>query len=311
MEDVSSLSISALKALIQKGGLSFEDCIDKDDLRARAKEAQDRLASAPPPTTTSSSATTGQRADRVLAGYPCIIKGPPELLDGSGGPPADLVLVCLHGLGASNTDFADILPLLASNEPALGTARIVQVYPQAPQTPIGTAWWTFDVMKFMQAAMQQDQALMAQLIRDKPEGLDACRTSMSQLLDEARKLGGGGAPIGLSKVLMAGFSLGAITALDTALNCPAGDSVAGVLFMNGAPIVVDEWAARLKGHQGLRVLQTGGQMDMTLPLTASHWVKDLLDKNGAKAELKVHMGGHEIGPADVVKTIAAFVRSML
>ena len=120
VEDVSSLSISALKALIQKGGLSFEDCIDKDDLRARAKEAQDRLASAPPPTTTSSSATTGQRADRVLAGYPCIIKGPPELLDGSGGAPADLVLVCLHGLGASNTDFADILPLLASNECARG-----------------------------------------------------------------------------------------------------------------------------------------------------------------------------------------------
>ena len=75
MEDVSRLSYSALRALIQEGGLSFEDCIHKDDLLARAMEAQDRLASAPPPRTTSSSSTAGQRADRVsgltvLAGYP-------------------------------------------------------------------------------------------------------------------------------------------------------------------------------------------------------------------------------------------------
>jgi len=41
--DVGSLSLKELKALITEGGLSFADCIDKDDLRARAREAQEKF----------------------------------------------------------------------------------------------------------------------------------------------------------------------------------------------------------------------------------------------------------------------------
>lgn len=49
--------------------------------------------------------------------------------------------------------------------------------------------------------------------------------------------------------------------------------MAGVLFMNGAPIVVEQWAQRLAVHKGLRVHLTGGKADMVLPHFASEWVR--------------------------------------
>ena len=45
--DVDQLSIKELKALIQKAGLSSDDCLDKMELKGRARMAVDRLASLP------------------------------------------------------------------------------------------------------------------------------------------------------------------------------------------------------------------------------------------------------------------------
>jgi len=222
------------------------------------------------------------------------------------------VMVVLHGLGATNSDLAEVPAMLAQYEPSIGSARLVQIFPQAPQTPIGTAWWTFDVMSFMQAGMTGDQELLGKLIRQKPPDLDDCRGKFRTLLDEARQLGSGSStPLPPGKVLLAGFSLGAITSLDLALDRPRGEGVAGVLFMNGAPICVDEWSTKLKQHPGLRVHMTAGQRDMTLPHQVAGWVKQLLDANGAKAEFDLHPGGHEVGGPDVVARIAKFVREML
>ena len=45
--DVNALSIKQLKALIGAAGLSTAGCVEKSDLRAKATEAQERLASVP------------------------------------------------------------------------------------------------------------------------------------------------------------------------------------------------------------------------------------------------------------------------
>ena len=36
--DIATLSVSALKALITSAGLSYADCVEKSDLRARAAD---------------------------------------------------------------------------------------------------------------------------------------------------------------------------------------------------------------------------------------------------------------------------------
>ena len=325
--DIDTMGIKDLKAFITEAGLSTADCLDKSDLRARAREALAAKKSAPPPppaagpttTTTSSSSASSSTVtqQRTIAGYPCIVNMPPDLLSGDAAP-VDLVVIGLHGLGAQNTDLAGVPNVLASYEPKLGAARRLEIFPQAPMGAMGAAWWTFDVMGFMQANMApagpQREALIAQLIRKKPADLDDCRAKMKALLAEALALGGGGAgkaPLPHSRVLLAGFSLGAITSLDLALHLSAAESVAGVLFMNGAPIVVDEWAARMAEHPGLKVHLTAGMRDMTLPSECVGWTKQLLDAHGAKTEHQLHPGGHEVGGPDVLKKMAAFVAGLL
>ena len=224
--DVDTLGIKDLKALIVSAGLSTEDCIDKADLRARAREAleakKNKPAAPPPPPSSSSSG----HQKRTMAGYDCIVKMPPDLASGEGAP-VDLIVIGLHGLGAQNTDLADVPQVLGTLEPKLGAMRRLEIFPQAPMGQFGAAWWSFDVMSFMQANMAppgpQREQMIAQLIRKKPPDLDQCREKMLTLLKEATALGGGssGAPVPYSRVLLAGFSLGAITSLDLALQMNA------------------------------------------------------------------------------------------
>jgi len=248
--------------------------------------------------------------------YECIVQGPPELINGGGGPPADVLILGLHGLGASNTDLVDLPKILGQLEPSIGSARRVEVYPQAPMTSVGSAWWQLDLMGFMQVLMMPQgparEAGIAKLIRTKFPGVDECRAQMKAVLAEARKLAGGSdGPLPFSRVVIGGFSLGSITSLDVALQLDAGETVAGVLVMNGAPICVDEWAERIKLHRGLKVFISGGMNDMTMPGEASGWAKQLLDSFGAVTELQMHAGGHEIGGPDQMRKIAGWMAKVL
>lgn len=312
--DVDAMGIKALKELITEAGLSTEDCLDKADLRARAREALARKASKP--AASSAAAGSATMREEVIGTYPSIIKGPEDLLNGS-GEPADLVIIALHGLGASNRDLVDVPSMLGAYESSVAKARIIGIFPQAPMGAMGAAWWSFDAMQFMQVQMTppgpQREQLVAALIRRKFDGLDACRANMRAVVERARVLGGGssGSPLPLSRVVLAGFSLGSMTALDLALTFEEGESVAGVLVMNGAPICVDEWAARLPKHKGLKVHLTHGMSDQVMPFEACGWTKQLLDAYGATVEQSVHPGGHDIGGPDVLRKIARWLAALL
>lgn len=223
---------------------------------------------------------------------------------------------------------------------------VMYVLPQAPAGPMGTQWWTIDVMKWMMA-MRQGGEVVGKLIRDVPPGLTECRTQMATFLEEVRASAGG---IPYSKIMLSGFSQGAITAMDVALSLPTDKAVAGVTVMSGAPIVVEQWAERLKVHTGIKVLVTHGQGDMVLPFVASGWLRDLLQSNGAEVQCmhvpgpfttlvamapscntciyptpdpnlfctcaevtyEQHSGGHELGGPEVIKKIAAhWLRCMM
>ena len=188
--DIDSLSLKELKALITEAGLSFADCIDKTDLRTRAKEAQEKLKAAPAPKPAAAPSGGFSQTTKTLGGYECIVNTPAEML--SGGT-AELVVVMLHGLGASNSDLVAAGAMLGQYEPALASKKIIWVFPQAPMTMIGAAWWTLDVMSFMtllgNPAGKDDQ--IAKLIREEPPGLAECRTRMASLVAEAKKLAGG------------------------------------------------------------------------------------------------------------------------
>jgi len=285
--------VKDLKALITKSGLSFKDCPEKDDLKVRAREAIVRLKETPHEEEAKRKASSGgssARETKTMGGYPCVVIGPQN---------PDMVVVILHGFGASNNDFLDIPQVMGSMLPG---KTVMYVLPQAPTGPMGaTQWWTIDVMKWMMA-MRQGGEVVGKLIREVPPGLTECRTQMATFLEEVRATAG---DIPYSKIMLSGFSQGAITAMDVALSLPADKAVAGVTVMSGAPIVVEQWAERLKEHLGIKVLVTHGQGDMVLPFVASGWLRDLLQTNGAEVQYEQHGGGHELGGPEVIKKIAS------
>ena len=304
MADVDTMSMKELKELIASAGLTLASCIEKPDIRQRAREAQAALAakaSAPP----AARGGGGGSAQQTLGGYSCIVKGPDDVL--SGAVAADLAVVVLHGFGASNSDFADVPNLI---DPHLAGKRVLYVFPQAPLTAIGAAWWQIDVMGFLTIATAGEAAI-AKMIREEPKGLKQARASLAELIQQVCAMAGGGSPLPTSRLVLGGFSQGAMTALDAALQQPAGQGVAGVLCLSGAPIVVEQWTAGLATHKGLRVLLTHGRQDSTLPFACSGWTHELLKTHGAAVTYVPFQGGHELGGPDVISAMVAFVRASL
>ena len=222
-EEIDALGIKALKELITSCGLSTEDCIDKVDLRARAREALEAKKAKKATSSSAAPSPPSRPAERQMGGYSCLVQGPADLIAGdAGAPAADLLIIVLHGLGATNRDLVDVVPMLIEQEPKLSAARIVTVCPQAPPGPMGNAWWTFDVQSLIMTQMMpagpQKEAAMAKMIREKPQDLDTCRAMMKQLIEEARAIAGGAAgQLSPKRLVLCGFSLGAITSLDVAL----------------------------------------------------------------------------------------------
>ena len=114
-----------------------------------------------------------------------------------------------------------------------------------------------------------------------------------------------------SRVMMVGYSHGAPTAMDIALQREPTEAVAGVAFLSGIPIVAEQWAARLRMHPRLRVLITHGAMDTTLPVAAGGYVRDLLSARGARVSFVPHPGGHDLGGALVMAALADFTNEMI
>jgi predicted esterase len=109
-------------------------------------------------------------------------------------------------------------------------------------------------MKWFGAAQMGGEALAA-LIREMPPGLEDCRTRLKQLISEVRSQIG---DIPLEKIVFAGFSQGAMTAMDLALDHDV--TVGGVAMLSGAPIVVEEWAKKVgTRHKGIKVYISHGR----------------------------------------------------
>lgn len=181
----------------------------------------------------------------------------------------------------------------------------------------------------------------------EPQGLSTCRGQMAMLLSEARKLAGGpGAVLPIERVLVGGFSQGAMTALDAALQAERTEQVGGVIFLSGAPVVTAQWRQRLRdaradakrsvsprlgGSRGsggsgggggglerrgasarpLRVLVAHGTKDALLPVSGAQRVETLLREGGACVQGVRHPGKHEIGGPAVLRAIAEFARATI
>jgi phospholipase/carboxylesterase len=208
--------------------------------------------------------------------------------DREGGGTGPLV-VLLHGFGAPGRD---LVPLWRE----LAVPRSVRfAFPEAPmELELGApadaadpprAWWMIDFAKLERAMVTGETR---DLTKEIPPGIESVRESVAGAVDElVRTLA---VPDG--KLVLGGFSQGAMLALDVALR--SDRALAGVVLLSTTLLMEDEWTALMKKRAPLRIFQSHGRADPLLPFSIAERLRDELTRSGHAVELVAFNGGHEI-----------------
>jgi phospholipase/carboxylesterase len=216
--------------------------------------------------------------------------------EGAGTGP---VVVLLHGFGAPGDD---LVPFWRTLGAPAGTRF---VFPEAPLElgagyANGRAWWHID----LEARVRRQAQGLPPDLRQVPDGLVAARGKVDALLRELP--GAMGAPP--AKVVLGGFSQGAMLSLDVALH--SEHAFAGLVLLSGTLIAADEWAARYDLRRGLPVFMSHGRDDDLLPFSIAEGLRDQLHAHGLPVEWLPFRGGHGI-PWEVLEGAGAFLRRVL
>ena len=221
-----------------------------------------------------------------LAGLTTRITGPAD---------APVTVILLHGFGAPGDD---LVPL---SQAIRAPARYV--FPAAPLELGGLygdsrAWWLLDLAKL-------EQELRAGTPRDHsdevPDGLAAARASVMRLIDQL--LARPPLPPG-GKLVLGGFSQGAMLALDVALHRETPPD--GLVLMSTTLIAASEWQPRMARLAGVPIVMSHGKHDMLLPFAIAEALRDQLRAAGAVVDWHPFLGGHEIPPM-VLDAVGALV----
>jgi len=206
---------------------------------------------------------------------------------------ATTTVVLLHGFGAPGDDLVSLAEVIE--------APVRWVFPEAPLELGGLygdsrAWWLLDLARL-------EEELRRGVPRDRrteiPDGLPAARTQVMRLLDQVA------ARYPAERLVLGGFSQGAMLALDVALHraSPPG----GLILMSGTLLAQSAWEPRMPSLRGVPVLLSHGRADMLLPFGVAEALRDQLRAAGAQVEWHDFIGGHEI-PMVVLQAATRFLR---
>jgi phospholipase/carboxylesterase len=216
-----------------------------------------------------------------------------------------LTCVLLHGFGAPGND---LVGLAGALEAPSGTTF---VFPEAlhsladfvpedslyPGMGEARAWWMIDMAAIEQAIVRGE---IRDLSRQVPEGLAEARRALSSMLDELAKRRPG------DRLVLGGFSQGAMLALDVALREPERP-IAGIALLSGTLLAEEEWTPRLAARKGTAVFQSHGRSDPILPFSLSERLAKLLAEAGLAVTFVPFAGRHTIPDATVAK-LGAWLR---
>lgn len=215
---------------------------------------------------------------------------------GPAPPRATTTVVLLHGFGAPTTD---LIPLAREVE---APAEVRFLFPGGPLRldPYGdaAAWWLID----MERLQRMIAGGAARSIDEIPDGLVEARALLDDLLDKL-------AAESPQRLILGGFSQGAMLALDVALHRAA--PVAGLALMSGTHLNAKAWGERLERVKGVPVFMSHGRGDPLLPFAISRGLRDTLAAAGADVDWVEFGGGHEIprpalaGLSRLIKRVAA------
>lgn len=206
-------------------------------------------------------------------------------------------IVFFHGYGA---DAADLMPLVDMMNVS---ADATWIFPEAPMEVIiapgfyGRAWFQIDSRR-LENSMKNGEPL--DMSNSVPEGLTSVRKSAAQFYSEVRKK--------YKKVIIGGFSQGAMLAIDIALN--ADKKPDGLVIMSGTLVNKKEWEKLVTSCTGLHFFQSHGKNDALLGFNYAENLYDMLTSGGMNGDFMSFNGGHEI-PPKVIEKIDKYITSTL
>jgi phospholipase/carboxylesterase len=207
----------------------------------------------------------------------------------AGSSPKLLVFLC-HGYGAPGTDLVPLAGSMLRLDPVLA-ASVQFVFPEAPLSLDhmglfgGRAWWHVDVGALAQAVVT---GRLRELMDDEPAELIQAREMLTSAVRESADETG----IPLDRVVLGGFSQGAMLSTDVALRID--DTLAGLCVMSGTLKTEQVWRQRADLHKDLRVLMSHGRQDPIVPFIGAVWLNELLVNAGLKVEFIQFDGDHTI-----------------
>jgi phospholipase/carboxylesterase len=215
--------------------------------------------------------------------------------DGQGGGDGPVAVLC-HGFGAPGDDLVALVPLLRA------APGIRFVFPAAPLAIEGLgdarAWWMIDLERLQLGARRTVDTT------EVPPGLREARAQLSALLAAVKtELG-----VSSDRLVLGGFSQGAMLSLDVALHEPA--PLAGLVLLSSTLVAELEWSPYLAGHAGLPVFLAHGREDSLLAYPIAELLRDKLSSAGLAVEWMPFRGGHEI-PLPVLRAVGTFLTRVL
>lgn len=193
----------------------------------------------------------------------------------------------VHGYGSRP---ADLSSFAARTDLPPNTRVLLPRAPLATHPPVGPEggrmWWRFP---------HEFNDLRAQHL----DGVREAQEALSRYLDHNTDLG--------DRVVLGGFSQGALLALDLAAHDPR--PLAGLVLLSGTLMDEAELAPRLPARHGLPVRMTHGRADDVLPFERAEDLHRALATAGLDVRFEPFEGGHEVTPA-VSEGTARFVREV-
>lgn len=231
----------------------------------------------------------------VLGGLKTRLAGGTDGQGGGNGP----AIILLHGFGAPGDDLVPLAEVLAVPN---GTRFL---FPEGPLSVRmsyagAQAWWLIDMER-----LQADRAAgrVRDLSTEVPPGLPQARTAIDRYLKELP----GVMPLDYRKVLIGGFSQGAMLTCDAVMR--QAYPFAGLVQLSGSLLARQDWRLAMK-RAGMPVFQSHGRQDPILPFIMAERLRDELTKYGLSVEWHNFNGGHEI-PEPVLRQLSGFVSKVL
>ena len=193
------------------------------------------------------------------------------------------LVIVMHGRGADANDLADIAPALD------GPSGYRFVFPNAsrpwemyPGMAFGYTW--FDGWPPAEESIAASRRLL----------LDFIGTAAERF------------PTPEGKIIVCGFSQGAMMALDSGLRTKR--KIAGIVAMSGG--LYDADLPDLSSSTGLPILIVHGTMDDVIPVNIARRARHILEEHGLSPEYGEFPMGHHVTPESIA-VVAEFIRRQL